>query len=81
MFVIINITHLEADFMSNECIIPRDRRPSYVHETEDAAQAELLRLSQRNPGNKFVLFTATHSARETTALVPTKVWAVEPIKP
>ena len=81
MFVIINVTEMHPDSFGNERIIPTNRRPSYLHENEDEAQAELLRLSQQNPSTKFVLFTGTHTTRETTALVPTKVWAVEAINP
>lgn len=81
MFVIINTIRLEASTefpsLGQECIIPVERRPSFIHETRDQAEAELLRLSQQHPGGRFVLFEATHTARETTALVPTKVWALE----
>jgi hypothetical protein len=78
MFIIINLTELEPDSFGNERIIPQIRRPSYLHETEDAAQAELLRLSEHNPSCKFVMFAATYTARQATALVPTQVWVLEP---
>lgn len=78
MFVIINLEELQPDSMGNECLIPKDRRPSYIHENRESAESELLRLASTHSG-KFVLFESTHTARQTTALVPTKVWALEPI--
>ncbi len=59
--IIINMSgHLECDRFENERIIPKDRRPSYVHDDLDAARQEALRLHKEHAGpiGRFVIFQA-----------------------
>jgi hypothetical protein len=76
MFVIINITApLLPDRFGDECIIPENRRPTYVHETRQQAENEALRLAQTH-GGKFAILGALAFTEEKTAYVPTKVWTL-----
>lgn len=79
MFVIINLTEpLAPDMFGNEHIIPTNRRPSWVHETLTQAEAEALRLAEKHGGN-FVIFQAIAGTEARTAMIPTKVWIINPI--
>lgn len=62
MHVIINIGKInESIFTGEACIIPQDKRPTYVHDDLESAESELLRLASTHPGqhNRFVIFSAT----------------------
>ena len=42
--------------------IPPEKRPTVVQASREVAERELLRLAERHPQGRFVLFTATHLA-------------------
>ena len=59
--IIVNMTgHLECDRFQNEHVIPKESRPSYVHDDLDAARQEALRLHKKHASaeGRFVIFQA-----------------------
>lgn len=82
MHIIINIPDgsLLPDMLGNECILPDECRPKYIHETRGTAENECLRLAHAHPTCRFFIFTADALAeariaevrgRSTTAAVLT----------
>ena len=47
--------------------IPPEKRPTVVQASREVAERELLRLAERHPQGRFVLFTATHLAGKKAA--------------
>lgn len=79
MFIIINLTEgLESTPWKQDCRIPEKNRPSYVHDTLTEAEAEALRLAEKN-GGRFVIFQAIADTSEHTIMVPTKVCRINPL--
>jgi len=79
MFIILNITDgLESTAWKQDCRIPENRRPTYVHETKTEAEAEALRLAERH-GGRFVIFEAIADTQKRTAMIPTTVWTINPL--
>ena len=79
MFLIVNLTEgLESTAWKQDCRIPEARRPSYVHDTLTEAEAEALRLAEQH-GGRFVIFQAIADTEQRTAMIPTKVWTINPL--
>jgi hypothetical protein len=88
--VIINIETLlpmspySAFGADEDCRLPANRRPSFVHHDKESAEKELARLARNFPG-QFVLFEAVAkgTAVQTTAGVVGRVdpLTVAPVDP
>ncbi len=72
MHVIINVGILNARACEDACIIPEDKRPTFVHHDRDSAEKELLRLASTYPGesNRFVIFSATAESEFHKQFIP-----------
>jgi hypothetical protein len=77
VYIIANLSSLEPRYPTDdENTIPRDQRPSFVHQDRESAEKELLRLASTYPG-EFVLFESI----ATTSKVLTRLGYVERIEP
>lgn len=79
MFIIVNLTEgLESTVWKQDCHIPVNHRPSYVHDTRTEAEAEALRLAEKD-GGRYVIFAAIADTQKRTAMIPTTVWTISPL--
>lgn len=82
--IIVNMTGpLDCDRFGNERIIPKERRPSYVHDDLEAARQEALRLHKEHAGpiGRFVIFQAVEVTEWRTPfeIAAQTIAVIEPI--
>lgn len=83
--LIVNMSgHMEPDRFENERIIPKERRPTYMHDDLEAARQEALRLHKTHagPGGRFVIFQAVEVTewRDTFVIATDPVAVIEPFE-
>jgi hypothetical protein len=65
MWIIVDIAHAEWKRALDGSVISKGKEPTFIHDSKERAEAELLRLAALDPFGEFVLFEATERALPT----------------